>query len=352
MTIVRLAQAAIVSIPAALFGWLVWQELVPTGVFAVRHAVDERSPFIDRILPDQRVRPIERDADGDWVQPVIGDPAFFFVHPHRGFDTVEAEVWFKNEGVPIVELGGLARTDPEVYDLKPLQNLIIDRLIDEEQWSSREDGGLILLQRAPAYDSVSAFLEDLPDLSSVATYQFDLKPQAAGEEVIPYVLRLDAFSGPVYTDASRLSFETAVSEGVQTVTVGGNRVSIEEPFKSFSAETAEPITRLEIPQGHVLVRGDGLFAFSKAPLLTPHPTGLLADTDLDARGIDYVIARYTPPEQVGDWNVAHVTFDAAILAMQDRTWKFVFSVPGIRELGARLDVGNINMIWKRKPLWP
>src|SRR3990167_1236856 len=105
---VRFVQAILWIIPTALFLWLLNNELVPSGAFAVERAANGRSPFLDRLLPDARLREAEQDQDGDWVIPIIGDPAFFFAHPHRDFETIEAEVWFKNTGVPIVELG--ART--------------------------------------------------------------------------------------------------------------------------------------------------------------------------------------------------------------------------------------------------
>ena len=90
----------IAAVPAALFGWLLTQELVPSGTFQVRHAVGERSPFIDRLLPDARV--IRSGT-------IVDEPVTFFVHPHRSFDEVDVEVAFKNHGAPIVELGASVR---------------------------------------------------------------------------------------------------------------------------------------------------------------------------------------------------------------------------------------------------
>lgn len=127
MTYVRFVQGVIIATPFLIFAYLANNELVPSGTFVVLHAVNERSAFIDPIQPGDRVRPVERDKDGDWVQPIIGDPTYVFVHPQRSFDAVDVDVWFKNTAVPVVAFGGLAQADPDVFDLKPLQNLVTNQ---------------------------------------------------------------------------------------------------------------------------------------------------------------------------------------------------------------------------------
>ncbi len=116
---VRLIQFIFVCIPFGLFFWLARMELVPDGVFQVRHSVQDTSPYIDALSPSDRVR----NKEG-----IVDDPVFFFLHPHRNFDRVFFEIWFQNTTVPIIEFGGLMQTKPEGYDLRPLHNLLIDRL--------------------------------------------------------------------------------------------------------------------------------------------------------------------------------------------------------------------------------
>src|SRR3989338_9886072 len=92
-----LLQGIIVAIPIGILFFLVWQYVVPTGFFSVSHSVQESSAFIDRILPAQRASDPYQDEEGDWVQTISGDPTYFFMHPHRHFDVVHAEIWFKNK---------------------------------------------------------------------------------------------------------------------------------------------------------------------------------------------------------------------------------------------------------------
>lgn len=162
MILTRVLQLIIVTIPILLFGWLATQWLVPSGVFFISHIVGEESPFIDELQPGTRAL---ESLDG--VQAIIGDPAFFFVHPHRDFERIVLEVWFQNDSVPIVELGALTSVNSESYALLPVHN----RLIDESSWYRLDEDGLVLLQREKTYDSLAAFFVDPPSRDRVATYR-------------------------------------------------------------------------------------------------------------------------------------------------------------------------------------
>ena len=185
MMFTRLFQCVIVTIPILLFGWLLTQWLVPSGVFFVSHIVGEESPFIDELQPGTRVI-----APQDGAQSIVGDPVFFFVHPHRDFERIVLEVWFQNASVPIVELGALVTSHPESYELFPLQN----RLIDESSWSRLDEDGMVLLQREKTYDSLADFFADPPLRDSVATYRttFDVPYRLANYQPTSSVQTIDA----------------------------------------------------------------------------------------------------------------------------------------------------------------
>lgn len=456
-----LAQLVIVAVPVTLFVWLAAREVVPSGTFSVEHAVGDASPFIDRLLPDGRVT-----AEG----VITDDPVFFFVHPHRHFDTVEAEVWFQNDGVPIVELGALGNVEAQAYDLKPLQNLIIDNL----GWLRLERDGLVLLQREQTYTSVADFLRNPPPRAEIATYQADLeKPfvlegyapsaeartidvslrgyhefktyvkdetlsfdvaymdmnrdegadpvtfvvtNAAGEPVgdarasddgdvtnaaRPSGLSRVALSVPnlpegaykvqmqasrdifwrtitttqqkivflnnlfladdvgyrpepravsFWTEAKHLAFSTRHVEGTQTVRTGAQASVVEQPYARYTLDVAaDGVARVDAERGDLEVVTDGHVAFAPEQYFNPDPVRLAYNTDLDRLGVNYVLARYRSPEQVGDWQVARVTFDTDRMVLDEGTWKFVFSTAGIQELGASLTIGQINMDWIREP---
>ena len=166
----RIIQGILILVPIIILGWLGVQNFVPSGTFTVRHSVHDSSSFMDGLAPHDRVSLVKKDEKGNWMQTIFKDPVFFFVNPHRTFDTVDATVTFKNTDTPIVEFGALSATNPERYVLEPLQNLIID----ESTWPRVVDGELILLQRTPTYKTVNDFLARPPSRDEIATYHTSL----------------------------------------------------------------------------------------------------------------------------------------------------------------------------------
>ncbi len=166
----RLGQFVIILIPLCVFSWLLTQELVPSGVFEVSYQAGDNSPFVDQILPDQRVERVV-DEDRGILQRIVGDPAFFFVHPHRDFDTITTKIWFYNELQPVVEFGGLASLETGAYDLYPLHNLLIDQL----GWSSLTRGDLVLYEREPGFETIDQFMDTSLNRERIATYHADLE---------------------------------------------------------------------------------------------------------------------------------------------------------------------------------
>lgn len=173
MTILtRLIQLLLIAIPFGVMGWLLNLWFVPSGTFFVGHEVGQSSPFIDELKPETRVGEVYETSQGELAQAIVADPAFFFLHPHREdfFDQVVFDVWFQNEELPIVELGGLARVNPETFTLYPLHN----RLIDESTWNRIDEDGLVLLQREQTHDSLADFFASPPSRDEVAVYRTSL----------------------------------------------------------------------------------------------------------------------------------------------------------------------------------
>jgi hypothetical protein len=166
----RLIQCLIIITPVVVFGWLAHQWLIPSGVFAVSYEMGDRSSFIDELKPSERVGD-PTHINGEGIQAIIDDPAFFFLHPHRPFEQIDIEVWFQNEDLPLVEIGALTVDHPERYTMRSLHN----KTIDDSSWSRIDEDGYVLLQRHPIYTSVTEFKNNPPDRTKVATYRTELQ---------------------------------------------------------------------------------------------------------------------------------------------------------------------------------
>jgi len=457
-------------VPICVFGWLVMQEMVLSGVYHVSYAAGQHSAYIDPLLPDGRVTGPQKNTQGDTVQIMTGDPVSFFVHPHRSFENMVVKLWYKNTGAPAIEFGGLAVKDPDRYALTPLQN----KQIDASTWSRTEENGYTLLQRKPTFTSVADFLKRPPAFERIATYHasmetpfrlvgyepnpaftttqvslrgrtemktyvknepiqfsfsfmdmnrdegsdaisisvFDEQGRAVGgaqadddgnrsKNAFPSLLRhvdvtvpnvpegvykivFDAsrdifvrsittsqqkliFLNAIYfgdevgyhetftpvsfwTQSKQLSFMTRQASGLQSLAVGSKSLSLIKPYELYTAMIADPgLVRTDISKGDVEVITNDPVSVHKEQYFHPDPIRLFPETNLDALGVDYVFAHYTPPQQEGDWFVSMVSVDAKTLLFDRGSWKFGFSLPDIARDQGRVEVKQMDFTFYRKP---
>lgn len=149
--------ALIVAVPFVVLALLTVRWLAPSGTFTVAAGTLERSPYINRLLPVERA---PESSDGAWVR-VVEDPTYFTVNvPDGGYNDVTVTLEFANHGQPVIELGALTDMFAQAYDLRPLQNTIIDALDD---WERTVVDGATRYSREPGTQPT--------DMSTVATYR-------------------------------------------------------------------------------------------------------------------------------------------------------------------------------------
>jgi hypothetical protein len=116
----------IVLLPIILFLGLLWNYLTPFGEKTVSMTVGENSPFIQRLLPDERVK------DG----VIIDEPVYFSVTPPAGnFTSAHVKVTFKTGEKSILELGALKDLFTQAFDFRPLANTVLSNL-EKDGWVS------------------------------------------------------------------------------------------------------------------------------------------------------------------------------------------------------------------------
>ncbi len=196
--------------------WLFWMAIVPSGKIIYINDFTKPSEFIQKLTPEERVEPISNGT-----QKIIGDPVYFSLRTPRRFEKAKFIIKYKNESNwPIIEIGSLVDKVLWQYDLKPVENKILDQL--SLVWDIKREGDIMLLQRnglnaTSTYLSVNDFLDNLPDLDKIAVYNYDLdyeyiiedyKPSEE-EQNIDYSIR-GPFSFYTYIKDENLNFDFSV----------------------------------------------------------------------------------------------------------------------------------------------
>ena len=156
---------------AIIISWFSYFKIVPTGRINYTIAAGKPNYFIGKLTPEDRV------AAGQTGVTVKGDPVYFSVRPCRRFTRAKVTVKFKNTtDLPVLELGLLNDKVAWNYELKPLQNKIIDQL--SLVWPTVFGAnGVRLIEREKKYNTVEQFLNNLPPISEIALYDYVLKTE-------------------------------------------------------------------------------------------------------------------------------------------------------------------------------
>jgi hypothetical protein len=151
-----------------IIGWIVYQNMVPSGVFEAHWRPGEPSALIGPLVPESRLLPLMIAEDGTPYQSIVEEPLNFDVRMPQSFALANVRVTYAGDPA-IVEIGGLASRESWTFDLRPASNTIIDAL----RWKKVFGDGLVLHERTPRFKSVKEFLANVPP-AGVATYRADL----------------------------------------------------------------------------------------------------------------------------------------------------------------------------------
>ena len=429
----QLPQLLIIAAPLAIFIFLFLKDTAPSGIFSVHYTVGDRSPYVERFLPDTRVI----------GERVVDEPAYASVHLPGDFDTLNASLTFQNTLQPIIELGVLVNDAPLQYELQPIQN----RIIDESEWSRIDENGVVLLQRAKIYNTLEDFFSAPPDRDTIATYHYDLAepyriPDYVAQNALtstnvslrgyheyltyiknePLMIQTDvtgdgltilvfnerdelvaeeaatgttvtlvkddlpegvykvilsaesdvvvtrlttrqrymSFVGPVsfgdqnalgfWTDSKHLSFYADGADAAHEVFIGSGTLTLPEAQVRYDYDVPDAgAVQVRAGAGGFTVTQENMLAFPSLQLFNPYPTELRWNTDLDALGINFILARYTSPIVDGAWTTATASFDLHQAMKKDNDIKLVLSAPGIKSLQSSFDIHALDLEFVRPP---
>lgn len=143
-------------------GLLAVRSFVPGGTLVATTDFAKPAPYVSAAKPSERL-----DLIATGGRPVLGSPVYLDLKPPSRFDDITLELRYVNSSGAFLELGALASTLDEQYDLRPAEN----RLLDALNWKRVTSGRLTLYERDGRYASVDEFLADPPPRSRLATYR-------------------------------------------------------------------------------------------------------------------------------------------------------------------------------------
>lgn len=154
---------------AAVTGWFAYMKIIPTGKISYDYDFSRPNYFISKLTPADRLNLDKSQTE------IKGGPVYFSLKTPRRFERAKATVKFKNTtDFPVIEIGLLNNKAAWSYDLKPLENKIIDQL--SLVWPVvLAPNGVKLIEREKKYDTVEQFLGNLPAKNEIALYNYSLK---------------------------------------------------------------------------------------------------------------------------------------------------------------------------------
>ncbi len=234
---------------AGVVGWLLYMGVAPSGKISYTYDFTKPNYFIEKLTPKERVKPIVCDKETEFPrgnsvsdaifcsQVIIGDPVYFSLHTPRRFDEAMLTLKYRRQeiaspagdpiSIPLIEAGVLVDKIVWRYDLKPIENKIIDQL--SLVWGETREGDTVLLQRdisttsepIKKYNSIQNFLDNLlaspklggPEINEIATYNYNLDTEyllpdykpSDEENKINYALR-GPFQFYTYVKDEKLDF--------------------------------------------------------------------------------------------------------------------------------------------------
>ncbi len=165
-----------------------------------------------------------------------------------------------------------------------------------------------------------------------------------------------------FTDGQTLSVQTSHPADLGKINIiksgtssSSEELDVNQAYQIFSANDLPPSgSRIILTDGGLSLSTDGLFSLSAEQMVDPRLKVVDANFDADREGVDYILAKYTPPVRRGDWLVAQANFD---LTGAFRLWNkyyFLISAPGLSatdQLNDQVRIKEIKVDLTGTSLW-
>ncbi len=163
----------------------------------------------------------------------------------------------------------------------------------------------------------------------------------------------------IFTDATNITFQTINPKNVQKIKVNEQDVDLRETYKQFSLKLEDQtrnIKEIKLEKDDVQLAGNGVFALTSTEIINPFPRQFTNTINLEASGLEYVLAKYEPVGQ-NSTGKRTILFELNQTCLDKDRYPFLISLPDIenqkpveiRNIEISLEGKNIIQILER--LW-
>ncbi|MFH1482191.1 MAG: hypothetical protein ABIE46_01600 [Patescibacteria group bacterium] len=111
------------------------------------------------------------------------------------------------------------------------------------------------------------------------------------------------------TDSNIVNAQTINPASLQIIKVGDDNLMLNKTYQQFNIVSNKATSSIKLEKGDVILSGNGVFSFDQNSFIEPVARKVDNSLDVNANGINYVIANYKQPKEVGGWQVAEAEFD-------------------------------------------
>lgn len=368
-------------IPVMVFAYLFWQNSGP--VLAVKCNIGGKTPLCGELVPTARVT---SGKDGAVIKE---EPVYFDVRLPRKYNKAEAEIEYSGLQNDIFEFGVARDETRKNFDFTAVENKILDNLgwskleaggliLYQRQptyksisnflvnpgnfketlvyradlapkfgkmpakgntmidFPVRENIKLLIYKENGApqitVDADSDFNKTIDDLSG-GLWRINL---FGSKETIfkkisidsPYVAIADgikigelAKQIKIFTPSSRILAQTETALGTQKIL----NMDVAKPFEQYAANfNSRELKKINVLKGDIEIGGT-LFFLSDKNIFYPRYEAFYSGVDLSK--INFILARYASPQDIGGAKKATAGFDISSTPTPNRKIRFLFSLP-------------------------
>ncbi|MDO8260763.1 MAG: hypothetical protein Q7T50_04695, partial [Candidatus Magasanikbacteria bacterium] len=154
----------------------------------------------------------------------------------------------------------------------------------------------------------------------------------------------------LYSDGQGVSVKTVNPDSLQVLEINGEKLAINETYKQYSQKVKATSTyEIKIPKDGLVLSTDGVIAISPENLINPELKKV--NQYLNLEQIDYILADYQTPQQLGELKIATTELDLQGAYYEKGQYSFLLSLPGFDSASGSVVVKELKVELSGKTFW-